>query len=81
VAADDAVERSAPLCAVERQFWGDALSYFAATALHCDLPAADRAVWEDLTDTAGRERLFADADFSSREGHVVAVGTVPHSRL
>jgi hypothetical protein len=39
--------------------------------------AADRAVWERLTDAAGRDRLFEDPDFSFREGHVVAVGIVP----
>jgi len=38
------IERIAPLRAVERQFYGDGLSYFAPTALQGDVPAADRAV-------------------------------------
>ncbi|HEY7909831.1 MAG TPA: class I SAM-dependent methyltransferase, partial [Thermomicrobiales bacterium] len=70
------IERAAPLRDVERQFMGDGLAYFASTALQCAIPDADRAVWERLTDPAGRDRLFDDADFSWREGHVVAVGTV-----
>jgi arsenite methyltransferase len=71
------VERSAPLRAVERQYIGDGLAYFAPTALQCGLPAADQAAWEELTAAAGRDRLFDDPDFSWREGHVVAVGIAP----
>ena len=71
------IERTPPLRAVERQFLGDGLGYFAATALQGDIPAADRAVWERLTDAAGRDRLFDDPNFSWREGHVVVVGIVP----
>lgn len=71
------VERSAPLQPAERQFWGDALAYFAPLALHHALPAEDRALWDRLTDPAEQERLLDDPDFYCCEGHVVAVGRVP----
>ena len=71
------VERAAPPRAVERRYMGDGLAYFASVAPQCDLSGVDRAAWEGLADATGRERLFDDADFTWREGHVVAVGSVP----
>ncbi len=71
------VERGAPLRAVERRYLGDGLAYFASIAPHCDLSGVDRAAWAGLAEATGRAGLFDDADFTWREGHVVAVGTVP----
>ncbi len=70
------IERSAPLGLSERQLWGDYFTLWAPMMLRHELPDEDRAVWERLANPAEREHLLDDPDFSSCEGHVVAVGTV-----
>ncbi len=71
------VERSAPLGDAERRYWDELLAHSAPTALEYDIPAAERAFWEGLRDTAGRDRVLDDPACYCREGHVLIVGTVP----
>jgi arsenite methyltransferase len=70
-------ERSAPLGKFERQFYRDWLGLCATIAPSLDMPAADRAMWQQLADPAGMDRLLDDPDLYCCEGHIMAIGTVP----
>ena len=71
------IERWAPLRPVERQFFGDWLSYLAALAEERGVPEADLATWRGLRDPAASGGLLDRPDFYVCEGQVVAVGRVP----
>jgi hypothetical protein len=50
--------------------------WWAGDALRPGLPAADLALWRELSEPAGLAAFLAHPDFYSREMNVVAVGRV-----
>jgi len=70
------IERWHPLNAVEREYLGETLGYFAAQA-EAVVPAGDRATWRRLRDPGAADYLLDDPDFYYCEANVVAVGRVP----
>jgi len=70
------IERWHPLRAVEREYLGETLGYFAKMA-EGNVPEDDRATWRRLRDPGAADYLLDDPDFYYCEANVVAVGTVP----
>ena len=71
------IERTAPLDAVARRFWHDALTHFATLTEDLDLPAADQDVWTQLGDPARLECFLDDPECSIIEGNFLTIGAVP----
>ena len=70
------IERWSPLRAVEREYLGATLGYFARMAEGA-VPEGDLAAWRRLRDPGAADYLLDDPDFYYCEGNVLAVGTVP----
>jgi len=71
------IEHTAPLGPAARTSSRDFWSFAAGIAAGLDLPPADQEVWARLRDPAGLEGYLDDPDFSSAEGNILVVGTMP----
>jgi ubiquinone/menaquinone biosynthesis C-methylase UbiE len=68
----------APLTACQRAYLSDLLVYYAGAAERLGVTASARAFWRTQSDPDSPDHLVNHPDFYWCEGHVLAVGTVPH---
>ncbi len=73
-----AIERWAPLNAIERSFFTGVLNNGAEQAESLDLPEEDQAFWQEQRDPDSPGYLLNQPDFYWSQGHTVAVGRVPY---